>query len=51
MGQVLEEVTIRIAVKKDLAKKFNRIKEYYGLTHDTEVIRILVSEKYHSMEK
>jgi len=51
MGQVLEGVTVRIAVKKDLAKKFNRLKEYYGLIHDTEVIRVLVSEMYHSIER
>jgi len=51
MGRVLEEVTVRIALKRDLAKKFNSIKEYYGLIHDTEVIRVLVSETYHSIER
>jgi len=51
MRALIEEVTVRIAVKRDLAKKFNRIKEYYGLIHDTEVIRVLVSETYHSIER
>jgi len=49
MSSVSEEVTIRIAVKGDLAKKYNYVKNWYGLVHDTEVLRVLVSAKYHSI--
>jgi len=51
MEQSLEDVTVRLTVKKDLAKKFASVKEWYGLIHDTELIRVLVSEKYHSIKK
>jgi len=46
-----DEVTVRIDVKKDLAKKFTALKEYYGLIHDTEVIRVLIALQYHAMMK
>jgi len=46
-----DEITVRIDVKKDLAKKFIALKEWYGLIHDTEVIRVLVSRTYHSLMK
>ena len=48
---MMEEVVIRIILEGEDAQKFEAVKRYLGLKSNTEVIRFLVSSKYHEIEK
>lgn len=41
-----DQTTIRLELSGQTLEKFNAIKEYYGLTRSTEVLRRLISETY-----
>ena len=47
----MEEVAIRINLEDEDARKFEAVKRYLGLRSNTEVIRALISLKYHEIEK
>ena len=48
---MMEEVAIRINLEGEDARKFEAVKRYLGLRSNTEVVRALVSLKYHEIEK
>lgn len=41
-----EKITFSMTLENELAKKFNAVKNFYGLENNTEVVRILVHDKY-----
>jgi metal-responsive CopG/Arc/MetJ family transcriptional regulator len=44
--EICDKVAFSMTFEGELAKKFDVIKRYYGLENNTEVIRILLYEKY-----
>ena len=45
-AQINEKVTFSTTFEGELARKFDIIKRYYGLENNTEVVRILIHDKY-----
>jgi len=45
-----EAILIHITLKDEAAERFELLKKWFGLKHDTEVIRLLTSVTYHSLE-
>lgn len=41
-----DKVTFSTTFEGELARKFDVIKRYYGLENNTEVVRILIHDKY-----
>ncbi|MHA1284553.1 MAG: ribbon-helix-helix protein, CopG family [Promethearchaeota archaeon] len=41
---------LRVSLDDDLIKKLTKIKEYYGIKNTTEIIRLLITEKFRSIE-
>lgn len=46
-----ETLQVRVEFKGDLLKKFEAIKKHYGLENATEVMRVLVHDKYKQLSK
>lgn len=46
-----DESELRVRVNEIFYQRLERIKSYYGVKNDAEMIRVLVSEKYHEIEK
>lgn len=44
MTEEEKEIHIRLDLEGDLAKKFNAIKRDKGLTNNTDVLRLLITE-------
>ncbi len=47
----MSRVDIRIILENELADKFLLIKKRKGIKHNTEVIRLLVNEKFEQLAK
>ena len=44
------EITLRIDLDEETAKKFKSLKKSKGLKHNTEVIRSLINDAYNEIE-
>jgi hypothetical protein len=44
-----EKVNFSMTFEGEAAKRFEVVKKYYGLENNTEVIRILLYEKYNQL--
>ena len=41
-----ETINVRVEFKDEMAKKFEAVKKHLGLENSTDVLRLLVSNKY-----
>jgi hypothetical protein len=41
-----EKISFSMTFEGEVAKRFDAVRKYYGLENNTEVIRILLYEKY-----
>lgn len=41
-----ETVNVRVEFKDEMAKKFEAVKKHLGLENSTDVLRLLVNDKY-----
>ena len=52
MGNKSDPMELRTRVDDTLFKKFQKLKEHYGITEHSEMLRLLISEMYrHVIEK
>jgi hypothetical protein len=45
-----KDIDVRITVDKEFRERLELVKKYYGIKNNAEMIRILVSEKFHEIE-
>lgn len=43
------EKELRIPLEVDFFKKLEKIKEYYGIKNNTEIIRFMIKDKYREL--
>ena len=41
-----KKVEIRVSLEEEFIKKIERLKSYYGIKNSTELIRVIITEKY-----
>jgi hypothetical protein len=41
-----ETSQVRVEMEGELQKRFEILKKYYGLENNTELVRVLINEKY-----
>lgn len=41
-----ETINVRVEFKDEMAKKFEAVKKHLGLQNSTDVLRLLVNDKY-----
>jgi hypothetical protein len=46
-----ETIDLRVILKGKIAREFEALQQYYGLEARTEVIRLIIHEKYESMKR
>ncbi len=51
MGNGSELIELRTRVDAALLKKLEKLKEYYGVTENSEILRLLISEMYRNIGK
>lgn len=45
-GAERDQITLRVDLKGLVLERFLKLKDYYGITNDSELVRILISEEY-----
>ncbi len=51
MGNGSELIELRTRVDAALLKKLEKLKDYYGVTENSEILRLLISEMYRNIGK
>lgn len=46
-----ETINVRVEFKDKMAKKFDAVKKHLGLQNSTDVLRLLVNDKYNEITK
>ena len=41
-----KKVEIRVSLEEEFIEKIERLKSYYGIKNNTELIRLIITEKY-----
>ncbi|MGQ4876040.1 MAG: hypothetical protein ACP6IY_18395 [Promethearchaeia archaeon] len=41
-----DKIEIRVRLDKDFKDKIEKLKKFYGIKNNTELIRLLITEKY-----
>ena len=41
-----KKVEIRVSLEEEFFEKIERLKSYYGIKNNTELIRLIITEKY-----
>jgi len=41
-----KKVEIRVSLEEEFIEKIERLKSYYGIKNSTELIRVIITEKY-----
>jgi hypothetical protein len=41
-----EPTQVRVEMEGELQRRFGILKKYYGLENNTEIVRLLINEKY-----
>lgn len=44
-----KKIEIRVSLEEDYFEKIEKIKNYYGIKNNTELIRLLITEKFRSI--
>lgn len=45
-----KKVELRVSLEKEFLEKIEKLKIYYGTKNTTELIRVLISEKYREIK-
>jgi len=51
LGNGSELIELRTRVDAALLKKLEKLKDYYGVTENSEILRLLISEMYRNIGK
>lgn len=46
-----KKIEVRVSLEEDFYEKIEEIKNFYGIKNNTELIRVLITEKYRELKK